>query len=160
MLLVNQLKAQLAAHGGKLTRANVVTAMATAATQDLDGVTVLPQLLAYLQEPARAAGRRRHARPSCRTGSPSGAHRKKAAAGDAQYDHAAAVAIDDTLIPLVIHAVYDPLLAAGGTGAVGTNGGATAGGLHASCRCRSSTPPTAAAPTSAARSTPATRATC
>ena len=49
VLLVNQLKAQLAAHDGKLTRANVVTAMATAATQDLDGVTVLPQLLAYLQ---------------------------------------------------------------------------------------------------------------
>jgi hypothetical protein len=124
VLLVNQLKAQLTAHGGKLTRANVVTAMATAATQDLDGVTVLPQLLAYLSsrpEPPGVAAML----VQLQYWVASGAHRKKAAPGDAQYDHAAAIAIDDTLIPLVIHAVYDPLLAAGGTGAVGTNGGAT-----------------------------------
>ncbi len=129
VLLVKQLKAQLARHGGKLTRANVVTAMATAATQDLDGVTVVPQLLAYLSnrpEPPGVAAML----AQLQSWVSSGAHRKKAAAGDAQYDHAAAVAINDTLIPLVIHAVYDPLLGAGGTGASGSNGGATADGYN------------------------------
>jgi hypothetical protein len=128
VLLVNQLKAQLASHG-KLTRSNVVTAMATAATQDLDGVTVVPQLLAYLKnrpEPPGVAAML----VQLQNWVASGAHRKKAAAGDAQYDHAAAVAIDDTVIPLVIHAIYDPLLAAGGTGSVGTNGGATQEGYN------------------------------
>jgi acyl-homoserine lactone acylase PvdQ len=128
VLLVNQLKAQLASHG-KLTRSNVVTAMATAATQDLDGVTVVPQLLACLKnrpEPPGVAAML----VQLQNWVASGAHRKKAAAGDAQYDHAAAVAIDDTVIPLVIHAIYDPLLAAGGTGSVGTNGGATQEGYN------------------------------
>jgi acyl-homoserine lactone acylase PvdQ len=127
VLLVNQLKGQLAAHGNKLTRANVVTAMATAATQDLDGVTVLPQLLAYLKNRPEPAGVSAML-TQLQNWVAAGAHRKKAAPGDTQYDHAAAVAIDDTLIPQVIHAIYDPLLAAGGTGAVGSNGGATAEG--------------------------------
>jgi hypothetical protein len=127
VLLVNQLQAQLTAHGGKLTRANVVTAMATAATQDLDGVTVAPQLLAYLSSRPEPPGVSAML-VQLQNWVASGAHRKKAAPGDAQYDHAAAVAIDDTLIPLVIHAVYDPLLAAGGTGPTGSNGGATAEG--------------------------------
>ena len=129
VLLVNQLKAQLAAHGNKLTRANVVTAMATAATQDLDGVTVLPELLAYLKNRPEPAGVSAML-TQLQNWVAAGAHRKKAASGDTQYDHAAAVAIDDTLIPLVIHAVYDPLLAAGGTGTVGSNGGATAEGYR------------------------------
>jgi acyl-homoserine lactone acylase PvdQ len=127
VLLVDQLKAQLAAHGNKLTRANVVTAMATAATQDLDGVTVLPQLLAYLKNRPEPAGVSAML-SQLQNWVVAGGHRKKAAPGDAQYDQAAAIAIDDTLIPLVIHAVYDPLMAAGGIGAVGTNGGANAEG--------------------------------
>ncbi len=124
VLLVDQLKAQLAKHGNKLTRANVVTAMATAATQDLDGVTVLPQLLAYLKNRPEPDGVSAML-TTLQNWVASGAHRKKAAPGDAQYDHAAAVAIDDTMIPLVIQSIYDPLLAAGGIGPVGTNGGAT-----------------------------------
>ena len=56
MMLVNQLKAQFAAHANKLTRANVVQAMETAASQDLDGVTVLPLLLKYLAGRSEPAG--------------------------------------------------------------------------------------------------------
>lgn len=58
----------------------------------------------------------------------SGSHRLKAAPGDSQYAQAAAVAISDTLIPALIRALYDPLLAGGGFGAVGSTGGATADG--------------------------------
>jgi hypothetical protein len=125
VLLVNQLKAQLASHNSKLTRANVVQAMETAATQDLDGVTVIPQLLAYLQnrtEPTQV----RAMLTQLQQWVTAGAHRKKATAADTQYDHAAAVAINDVVIPAVIRAIYDPLLAGDGLGPVGTTGGATA----------------------------------
>jgi acyl-homoserine lactone acylase PvdQ len=124
VLLVNQLKAQFAAHG-KVTRANVVQAMATAATQDLDGVTVIPQLLAYLQNRPEPAGVRSML-TQLQQWVAAGAHRKKATAAGAQYDHAAAVAINDVVVPAVVRAIYDPLLAGGGLGPVGTNGGATA----------------------------------
>ncbi|HVS67644.1 MAG TPA: penicillin acylase family protein, partial [Mycobacteriales bacterium] len=46
-MLVAQLKHQIRITHHKLTRADVVRAMETAASQDLDGLTVLPQLLAY-----------------------------------------------------------------------------------------------------------------
>jgi hypothetical protein len=55
-----------------------------------------------------------------------GAHRRKAAPGDAQYAHAAAVAIADELVPNLVRALYDPILAAGGLGPAGSTGGATA----------------------------------
>jgi hypothetical protein len=42
-----------------------------------------------------------------------GALRRKAAPGDAQYAHAAAVAIMDELWPRLVRAVFDPLFAAG-----------------------------------------------
>jgi acyl-homoserine lactone acylase PvdQ len=129
VLLVNQLKAQLAVHKNRLSRANVVQAMETAATQDLDGVTVVPQLLAYLQSRSEPAGVRAML-TQLQQWTASGAHRKKAVASDSQYDHAAAVAIDDVVIPAVIRAIYDPLLAGDGLGPVGTNGGATALGYN------------------------------
>ncbi len=69
IMLVNQLKAQFAAHGGKVTRANVVQAMETAATQDLDGVSVLPLLLQLPGRAQRAGRRQRDARPNSRPGS-------------------------------------------------------------------------------------------
>ncbi|TAM91811.1 MAG: penicillin acylase family protein, partial [Jatrophihabitans sp.] len=56
IMLVDQLRDQFAAHGGKLTRANVVQAMETAASQDLDGVTIMPLLLRYLSGRAEPAG--------------------------------------------------------------------------------------------------------
>ncbi len=127
VLLINNLEAQLAAHHGKLTRAQVVQAMANAATQDLDGVVVIPQLLAYLKNRPEPAGVRAML-GQLQKWVAAGAHRKKAAAGDSQYAHASAVAINDTVIPEVIRAIYDRLLLAGGLGAVGSTGGATGDG--------------------------------
>jgi hypothetical protein len=124
VMLVNQLKAQLTTHGGRVTRAQVAQAMETAASQDLDGVTVLPQLLAYLQSRPEAP-RVAAMLTELRTWMADGTHRKKNATGDAQYRDAAAVAIMDELMPNLIRAIYDPLLAAGGVGSVGNNGGAS-----------------------------------
>src|SRR4051794_28665971 len=123
-LLVNQLQAQLAAHGGKVTRAQVVQAMAFAATQDLDGVSVLPQLLGYLQNRPQPAGVAAML-SQLRTWLAEGSHRQKAQPADAQYKRASAVAIMDELMPALIRAIYDPLLAAGGVGSIGNNGGAS-----------------------------------
>ena len=113
IMLVDQLQAQFAAHGGLLTRANVVQAMETAASQDLDGLSVLPPLLAYLN------GRNQPAGVSAMLAQlsawvASGAHRLKASPSATQYQSAAAVAISDELIPNLIQALYDPILAGGG----------------------------------------------
>jgi acyl-homoserine lactone acylase PvdQ len=127
IMLVNQLQDQFAAHGGKLTRAQVVQAMETAASQDLDGLTIIPLLLKYLQgrpEPAGVAAMLAQLRDWVA----SGAHRRKAVPGDSQYERAAAVAISDELVPNLIRALYDPILATGGLGGVGSTGGATTSG--------------------------------
>jgi acyl-homoserine lactone acylase PvdQ len=126
-LLVAQLKHQLKVHHDKLTRANVVHAMETAASQDLDGLTVLPQLLKYVgrhHEPKGVATMLKvlkawHAK---------GAHRHKAKATSKQYEQHAAVAIMDQLEPNLIESVYNRLLAAGGVGGQGSTGGATTPG--------------------------------
>ena len=130
-MLVNALKAQLAAHGGKVTRAQVVQAMETAATQDLDGLTEIPALLSYLKAhpaPAGTPAQDQQMLTLLEAWVDAGAHRHKAKESDAQYDHAAAVAISDELVPDLVHAIWDPLLAPGGSAAVGSNGGATAEG--------------------------------
>jgi hypothetical protein len=57
-----------------------------------------------------------------------GAHRKKNKPGDSQYAQAAAVAISDELMPRLIRALYDPVLAGGGLGSVGSTGGAQTDG--------------------------------
>jgi acyl-homoserine lactone acylase PvdQ len=126
-MLVNQLNAQLAAHGGKLTRADVVRAMATAASQDLDGLTALPDLLGYLKGRTEPAGVTAML-TELQSWLDDGAHRQKAQHSDTQYRHAAAVAIMDELMPDLIEAIYNPLLAAGGIGGQGSTGGATTPG--------------------------------
>ena len=128
--LVDQLQDQFAAHGGLLTRANVVQAMETAASQDLDGLTVLPLLLQYLQGRSEPAGVQAML-DQLQTWIADGAHRVKANPSDTQYQHAAAVAIADELVPNVIRALYDPILAAGGLGSVGSTGGAQTPGYSA-----------------------------
>ncbi len=125
VLLTAQLTARMKA--GPVTRAQVVQAMETAATQDLDGVTVLPLLLSYLGGRAEPPGVAAMV-TTLKAWVKAGAHRKKTAAADTQYADAAAVAISDELIPNLIRALYDPILAAGGLGSVGSTGGAATAG--------------------------------
>jgi acyl-homoserine lactone acylase PvdQ len=141
-MLVNQLQAQFAAHGNMLVRSDVVKAMEGAASQDLDGLDVMPLLMQYLQG---------HAEPvsvnamltQLQSWLADGSHRVKANASATQYQHAAAVAISDELIPNLIRALYDPILAAGGASSTSyaqlpmsfvnspNNGGAKQGSAYA-----------------------------
>ena len=125
MLLTTALKAALAK--GPITRAGLVQVMETAATQDLDGVTVVPLLLQEIGDRPEPAGVRAML-AQLKTWSAAGAHRQKNSAGASQYASAAAVAISDELTPRLIRALYDPLLAAGGVGSVGSTGGAATNG--------------------------------
>jgi acyl-homoserine lactone acylase PvdQ len=111
-LLVTALKHQIQITHHQLTRADVVKAMETAASQDLDGVTVLPQLLDYEKGHHEPAGVRSMLKvlAAWRAG---GAHRLKASAASTQYRQHAAVAIMDELEPRLVEAVYNRLLAAG-----------------------------------------------
>ncbi len=130
VLLTRALDAQLRLHGGKLTRSQVVYAMETAASQDLDGVTVITLLQRYLgdrNEPADVQAML----DALHTWTQYGSHRRKTAPGDTEYAHAAAVAISDELMPNLIRALYDPILLDGGLGTVGSTGGATATGYAA-----------------------------
>jgi len=126
-MLVTQLKHQMKVHHHKLTRANVVTAMETAASQDLDGLTVLPQLLAYEKGQKQKAGVKAMLKVLAKWYA-TGAHRHKAKPTAKQYKDHAAVAIMDELEPNLIEAVYDGLLAKGGFGGQTTTGGATTSG--------------------------------
>jgi acyl-homoserine lactone acylase PvdQ len=126
-MLVNQLQSQFAAHPGGLVRSDVVKAMETAASQDLDGLTMVPLLLQYLQGRSEPAGVQAMI-SQLSAWVATGAHRKKAAQGDTQYAQAAAVAISDELIPNLIRALYDPILAAGGISGIGSTGGASTPG--------------------------------
>jgi acyl-homoserine lactone acylase PvdQ len=111
--LIEQIAHQWAIHGGRINRAQLVTAMETAATVDLTGSQVLPPLLAHLAgrpEPAGVAAMLATLQPWLAAG----AHRQKAKPGDGQYANGAAVGIMDEMFPRLMRAMFDPLLAAGG----------------------------------------------
>ena len=97
----------------KLTRADVVQVMEAAATQDLYGTQVVPELLAYLGNRPQPAGVQAMV-AQLRAWAQAGGQRRKASAGDTQYQHAAAVAISDELIANLNRAVFDRILADGG----------------------------------------------
>jgi acyl-homoserine lactone acylase PvdQ len=122
-MLDRALRDQLAAHGGRITRSNLVQAMETAATQDLDGLTEIPELLGYLGDRPEPPGVQAML-GALRAWYEDGTHRRKAVPGDAEYDHHAAVAIMDVLQESLIRATFDPLLAGGGFGGEGSTGGA------------------------------------
>jgi acyl-homoserine lactone acylase PvdQ len=124
-LLTGQLTAALAQ--GPITRAGLVQVMEAAATQDLDGVSVVPLLLKEIGNRSEPPGVQAML-SQLRSWVTTGAHRKKDAPGDSQYASAAAVAISDELMPRLIRALYDPILAGGGVGSVGSNGGAETAG--------------------------------
>jgi acyl-homoserine lactone acylase PvdQ len=119
-MLTDQIRQQFALHHGKISRADLVKAMETAATQDLDGITILPALLNAVRgrhEPAGVV----QMLAALKVWYSTGAHRMLASASDTQYEQAAAVAIMDQLTPAVIKAIFDPLFAAGGTSSNGYN---------------------------------------
>jgi len=104
---------QLAAHDGKITRANLAQAMSSASTVDLSGRRVLPELLPYLAKvPLDATGTAMVDR--LKAWLATGAHRIKASASATEYRDADAVAIMDELYPRLVQALYDPLFAKGG----------------------------------------------
>lgn len=119
-MLTTQIKHQFAIHHGKITRANLVQAMETAATQDLDGLTILPAFLQAMRGRHEPAGVNQML-AALRVWYADGAHRMLSSPTDAQYEQAAAVAIMDQLTPAIIKAIFDPLFAAGGTNANGYN---------------------------------------
>ncbi|HEX3824171.1 MAG TPA: penicillin acylase family protein [Mycobacteriales bacterium] len=128
-MLVNRLKHQLKIHHHKLTRANVVQAMEAGATQDLDGLTVLPQLLKYVKGHKEPGGVKKmlSALTAWRA---AGAHRHKAKPASTQYQQHAAIAIMDELEPNLVKSIYNRLLAGGGVGGQGSTGGATTPGYN------------------------------
>ena len=101
--------------------------METAASQDLDGVSVMPLLLKYLKGRHQSAGVQTML-STLRTWIKRGSHRRKDHASDTEYQYHAAVAIADELMPNLVRAIYDPILKAGGLGSAGSTGGATAAG--------------------------------
>ncbi|MBJ7610510.1 MAG: penicillin acylase family protein [Candidatus Dormibacteraeota bacterium] len=107
--------AQLGAHGGRLTRANLVSAMEQAAAVDLLGTTVLPQLLSAVPASAQPAGVQAML-AALHSWLNTGALRIKGQPGDTQYAHTAAVVIMDELYPRVVRALFDNIFAAGGVG--------------------------------------------
>jgi acyl-homoserine lactone acylase PvdQ len=127
-MLVSNLERQLRLHHHKVNRAEVVEAMENAATQDLDGLTVLPQLIHYTKghhEPKGVATMLR----TLRHWHSAGSHRRKHHAANSQYQYHSAVAIMDELEPRLIESVYNHLLeGGGGIGGAGSTGGATTPG--------------------------------
>ena len=121
-MLVNALKPLVAA--GNVTRTQVVQAMSSVSTQDLDGTAVLPELLSYLGSRTEPAGVTAMI-AQLQSWLADGAHRVKTNPSDAQYLHAPAIAIMDELEDNIIQAVFDPILKAGGEAGSVSTGGAT-----------------------------------
>jgi acyl-homoserine lactone acylase PvdQ len=126
-LLDQQLKKQIAAHPKGLMRSDVVKAMETAASQDLDGVTLNSLLLKYVGNRSEPAGVKAML-SQLKAWDATGSHRLKANPGDDQYADHAAIAISDELVPNLIKAFYDRILAAGGNSGVVSTGGASVPG--------------------------------
>ena len=112
--LTDEVRHQFAVTHNRMTRADLVTAMITAATRDLSGSQVLPDLLQETQGRNEPAGVRSML-TTLRNWLAQGAPRKKAAAGDTQYADSAAVAIMDELYPRLQQALFGSLLGGGGT---------------------------------------------
>jgi acyl-homoserine lactone acylase PvdQ len=119
-MLTAQIRHQFAIHHGKITRADLVQAMETAASQDLDGLTILPAFLAAVRGRPEPPGVRQML-AALKAWYTDGAHRLLSAPDDTQYEQAAAVAIMDQLTPAIIKAIFDPLFAAGGSNGNGYN---------------------------------------
>ncbi len=117
-MLTTQIRHQFAIHHGKITRANLVQAMETGASQDLDGLTIGPALLRAVQGRHEPAGVQQMV-TALKAWLATGAHRVLASPSAKQYEQADAVAIMDQLVPAVTEAIFNPVFAAGGVGSGG-----------------------------------------
>ncbi len=107
--LDNAIARQLSLTGGRLARAGLVTAMESAATVDLTGAAVLPELLATVN-PASQPPAVRAMLTELGAWLTDGAARKKGAPGDAQYRHAGTVAAMDHLEPQLAQTLFGTVL--------------------------------------------------
>ncbi|MGH9307621.1 MAG: penicillin acylase family protein [Acidimicrobiales bacterium] len=110
--LLDDQVAKLLAQGQPITRGELVSAMETAATQDLSGVAVVDQVLS--EQGVQTDPRLEAMTAQLRVWAATGAHRIKGLATDTQYAHAPAIAIWDQAYPGVVRALFDPLFAPGG----------------------------------------------
>jgi len=93
--------------GRKLVLSDLVAFSGGAATQDLRGVEVLPDLLRAVGTPADATQRRLVA--AMRSWAATGAHRRDTS-GRGFYDHSPAVVAFDAWWRQLVHDLYDPLV--------------------------------------------------
>lgn len=112
-MLNQDLAAELRAHHGKVSRADVVRAMEDAALTDLDGRTILPALLRYARH-RRHRAQVRAMLSQLRSWLAAGAMRRTATLTGTEYEHAPAIAIMDQLDTNLIEALFDRLFARGG----------------------------------------------
>jgi acyl-homoserine lactone acylase PvdQ len=120
-LLDNNINAQLAASGHKMTLADLINAMGTAGTQDLRGVEVLPyalQIIGHPSEPTLA-----NAVNELQAWVASGAHRisRQDPGASGNYDQSDAVRIMDAWWPLLVNAEFGPTLGSSLLGQVETD---------------------------------------
>jgi acyl-homoserine lactone acylase PvdQ len=102
-MLVSNLQAQLTAHGGHVSRADLVAAMETAASQDLSAVSVMPELTPFLGSlPSGPQAMLDHVNAWVAAG----AHRRKNAVTDSEYADVASVAAMDELYPRIVTALF------------------------------------------------------
>ena len=109
-----ELRVQAALAQGPMTRAQLASAMEDAASVDLTGAHLVPELEAQraaIATQAGAGGAKVNALLDQLQGwSDSGAHRLRTAHTDPQYADAAAVAIMDELNPRLIQSVFDSVM--------------------------------------------------
>ena len=111
MMLNKALNDELNAHGGKVTPAQVVAAMESAATTDLTAQVELPNLFSILKPKDPVETEMINV---LKAWNQSGDHRIRENPSDTQYQNAAAIAIGDEFFPMVDNALFASLL--------GTNG--------------------------------------
>lgn len=115
-LINRQLRRQLRLHHRQLTRANLVTAVEEAATEDLGGVADAPDLVRYLGR--CGSPNDRLAMRLVSRWAKEGARRRTTHPHARQYADAAAIAIWDELYPAVVKSVFGGVFGAGGTTAI------------------------------------------
>ena len=121
-LLDNNVNSQLAASGDKMTLADLINAMATAGTQDLRGVEVLPYALQIIGQPSNPT--LATAVNELQAWVASGAHRinrERVGGPSGDYDQTDAVRIMDAWWPLLVQAEFGPMLGSSLLGQVETD---------------------------------------